>query len=101
MLKVDNISINYSSELFKELSFVLGNREKVGLIGLNGTGKSTLLKIIAGLEEPDSGRIELSKHESIGYLPQEFDLDKEGQAIFLGEFLEELVDFDMSEFFRV
>ena len=51
-------------------SFYLQEGEKVGVIGINGTGKSTLLKIIAGLEEPDEGQVTCANHIVVRYLPQ-------------------------------
>jgi len=64
-------------ELFHDISFVIHEREKVGLIGPNGCGKSTLMKMIMGLESIDGGKIEAVK-EKIGYLPQkiEYALDE-------------------------
>jgi ATP-binding cassette subfamily F protein 3 len=97
MLKANKITIGYTHELFSDVSFLLGNREKVGLVGLNGCGKSTLMRIIAGEEHADSGSVELV-NERLAYLPQEFDLPQEA---FVGEFLEELVDGNLTEFYRV
>ena len=71
MLKASNITISYAELLFKNVTFSLGNKEKIGLVGLNGCGKSTLLRIINGDEQPDRGNIE-AVGEKIGYLPQEF-----------------------------
>jgi ATPase subunit of ABC transporter with duplicated ATPase domains len=72
MLSVSKLSIGFRTNLFHDLSFSLGNGEKVGLIGLNGCGKSTLLKIIAGLEEQDGGKVDHGG-EVVAYLPQEYD----------------------------
>ncbi len=57
-------------ELFREADFYIQEGDKAGIVGINGTGKSTLLKMIAGLEEPDAGSIILANHLVIGYLPQ-------------------------------
>lgn len=97
MLKLENISKQYLDILFEKVTFVLGNREKVGLVGLNGCGKSTLLRIITGLEKPDTGRVEII-HEKVGYLPQEFSFN-EDQLV--GEFLEDLVDDPYTEMYKV
>lgn len=98
MLKAENISITYNRTLFEDITFKLGNSEKIGLVGLNGCGKSTLLKIIAGTEIPDKGTIELTKGEHLEYLPQEFDFE---ENLMVGIFLESLVDFDNSQMYRV
>lgn len=72
MLSVANISVQFGSKkLFNNVSFIVNPRDRIGLVGSNGTGKSTLLKIINGMAEPDSGGIALSKHTTVGYLPQE------------------------------
>lgn len=64
-------------ELFNAISLTITDQDKIGLIGINGTGKSTLLKIIAGLEHCDSGDIQSKKDFSVSYLPQEPDYDPE------------------------
>lgn len=97
MLKAEKISKFYWDTLFEDVSFVLGNKEKVGLIGLNGCGKTTLLRIISGLENPDKGRIELVR-EKVGYLPQEFSFEKDK---LVGEFLESLVEDPHTEMYKV
>jgi ABC transport system ATP-binding/permease protein len=56
--------------LFDHITFHIDEGEKVGLIGVNGTGKSTLLKLIAGLETPDSGLVTVNSHACVQYLPQ-------------------------------
>ena len=71
ILTVENITKAYGErKLFDGASFYLQEGEKAGIIGINGTGKSTLLKIIAGVEEPDEGRIVMASGMVIGYLPQ-------------------------------
>jgi ATP-binding cassette subfamily F protein 3 len=97
MLKVENLSKQYFETLFENVTFLLGNNEKVGLVGLNGCGKSTLIKIIAGLERSDSGQVEVV-NEVIGYLPQEFSFEKD---MLVGEFLESLVDDHLTEMYKV
>ena len=72
MLKVQNLSKSFSEAiLFENLSFVINDGEKVGLVGPNGVGKSTLLKIIAGIESANEGQVITSKGDTVAYLPQQ------------------------------
>ncbi|MGF2616775.1 ABC-F family ATP-binding cassette domain-containing protein [Rossellomorea vietnamensis] len=78
MLTVENITKSYGEKtLFKNIGFTITEKERAGLIGVNGTGKSSLLKIIAGLDEADSGEITKPNDYVISYLSQEPDLDLE------------------------
>lgn len=71
LLTIENMSKSYTERmLFDQVSFGINEGDKVGVIGINGTGKSTLLKIIAGLEEPDMGTVTKGKKVRIGYLAQ-------------------------------
>lgn len=71
ILSMENINKSYGGRfLFDGTSFYLQEGEKVGVIGINGTGKSTLLKMMAGLEEPDEGTITVANHVVCSYLPQ-------------------------------
>lgn len=71
IINVENITKSYTErKLFSKASFYLQENEKVGIIGINGTGKSTLLKIIAGIEEPEEGTVIKAKHVVVHYLPQ-------------------------------
>jgi ATP-binding cassette subfamily F protein uup len=70
-ITLENLSKSYGMKtLFKDISFVIGKEDKIGIIGINGTGKSTLLKIIAGLESMDTGQKTMPKNTTIEYLPQ-------------------------------
>jgi ATPase subunit of ABC transporter with duplicated ATPase domains len=100
MLKLEKITKEYSKTIFKDITFTLGNREKVGLVGFNGSGKSTLMKIIAKEEEPTKGSVELVQ-EKLGYLPQIFDITNDGEIEYLGEFMESLVEDPYSELWKV
>ncbi|SFB25769.1 MULTISPECIES: ABC-F family ATP-binding cassette domain-containing protein [unclassified Bacillus (in: firmicutes)] len=78
MLTADKVSKTYGEKkLFDQISFTIGEKERVGLIGVNGTGKSSLLKIIAGVDFPDSGEILTGKDYSISYLDQQPNMDGE------------------------
>ena len=76
MLTVENVSKTYGEKpLFNKISFTIIEKERVGLIGINGTGKSSLLKIIAGLDVADEGKIVAGKDYTIAYLDQQPELD--------------------------
>lgn len=71
LLSIENISKSYSDKiLFKNINLGISEGDKIGLIGVNGTGKSTLLKIIAGIETSDTGNIIKGNSVTIEYLPQ-------------------------------
>ena len=71
LLTIEHLTKSYTERLlFDDAAFSLQEGEKVGVIGINGTGKSTLLKMLAGLEEPDAGTITMANHAVIRYLPQ-------------------------------
>lgn len=71
LLTLDHVTKVFTQrKVLEDASFYLQEQEKVGIIGINGTGKSTLLKMIAGLEEPDSGEVIYANHLVIHYLPQ-------------------------------
>ena len=70
MLQVNNISLSYGPRLvLDDVSFTVAPGEKAGLIGVNGAGKSSLLKIVAGIQEADGGKVMLPR--SFGYLSQD------------------------------
>jgi ATP-binding cassette subfamily F protein 3 len=76
MVSVQDISVSFGSfDLLTNISFLINDQDRIGLAGKNGAGKSTLLKIIAGLQSPGSGLIDMSKDVSIGYLPQQMNVD--------------------------
>ncbi|MCC2875019.1 ABC-F family ATP-binding cassette domain-containing protein [Lachnoclostridium pacaense] len=71
LVTIEHLTKSYTERrLFDDTAFSINEGEKVGLIGINGTGKSTLLKIVAGLEEPDDGTVVRTRNLYIRYLPQ-------------------------------
>jgi len=78
MLRVNNISIHFGGKfLFEDISFQVGDKERIGLTGRNGAGKSTMLKVISKYQTPGSGTIETSGGYTIGYLPQDIDIQSD------------------------
>ena len=71
LINIENITKYYTdTRLFNNASFTVDEQEKIGIIGINGTGKTTLLKMLIGAEEPDEGTITRANHAVIRYLPQ-------------------------------
>ena len=82
LMTLENINKSYSEKtLLKDISLGINEGEKIGLIGVNGTGKSTLLKIIAGAEECDSGTITKSNKVRVEYLPQNPEYNEESTVL--------------------
>lgn len=76
MMNIHNLSISFQGDyLFEDITFKLDNGDRVGLIGKNGAGKSTMLKILSREMEPDSGQIAADKELKIGFLKQDIDFD--------------------------
>ncbi|MCF0179875.1 MAG: ABC-F family ATP-binding cassette domain-containing protein [Bacteroidales bacterium] len=75
MISIDNLSVEFGVKpLFTDVSFVINRHDRIALVGKNGAGKSTMLKIIAGQQLPTNGRVSKPKELSIGYLPQVMNL---------------------------
>lgn len=71
MISIDNLTVEFGVKpLFKDVNFVVNDRDRVALVGKNGAGKSTMLKIICGLQHPTSGNVAIPTDTTIGYLPQ-------------------------------
>lgn len=71
MISVDDVSVAYGGfVLLDKINFHISENDKIGLVGKNGAGKSTILKLICGIQNPTSGQIDKPNHISIGYLPQ-------------------------------
>ena len=72
MISINNLSVEFSAKsLFDNVSYVINPRDRIALVGKNGAGKSTMLKIIAGLQKPTSGTVAVPQGVTIGYLPQQ------------------------------
>ena len=78
ILSMKNVSKSFSEKvLFEDISFGLEDNDRIGLVGINGTGKSTFLKILSGQMEPDRGSIVRSSGSTVKYLPQNLEFDKD------------------------
>ena len=72
MISINNLSVEFSAKsLFDNINYVINPRDKIALVGKNGAGKSTMLKIIAGLQKPTSGTVAVPQGVTVGYLPQQ------------------------------
>lgn len=89
ILTVENISKGYGEKtLLSDITFTITDEDKIGVIGINGTGKTTLLRIIAGCEAADTGSVSIPNSMKIEYLPQNPDFDPEAtvlEQVFRGE----------------
>ncbi len=75
MISIQNLHVEFSAKsLFDSVSYVINRRDRIALVGKNGAGKSTMLKIIAGLQRPTSGTVAVPQGITIGYLPQQMKL---------------------------
>ena len=82
LLSAEHISINFGSrQLLEDVDFYLNEGDKVGVIGINGTGKSTFLKVLAGAIEPDAGRISRNPNVQVSYLPQNPVMDDDATVL--------------------
>ncbi len=82
MISIQNLSVEFNSTaLFSGVNFVINKHDKIALVGKNGAGKSTMLKIIAGLQEPTGGVVAAQKDITIGYLPQQMILTDERSVV--------------------
>ena len=96
MLNVHNLSISFQGDdLFKNISYRVGSKDRIGLIGKNGAGKSTMLKILSNEMEGDTGEIATDKDLKIGFLKQDIDFE-EGRTV-LEETYEAFIDIKIIE----
>lgn len=71
MVSIDNLKVEFGVHpLFQDVNFVINERDRIALVGKNGAGKSTMLKILCGLQKPTSGSVSIPNDVTIGYLPQ-------------------------------
>lgn len=76
MISIQNLSVEFSAKsLFDSVSYVINRKDKIALVGKNGAGKSTMLKIIAGLQNPTSGTVVIPDGVTVGYLPQQMQIN--------------------------
>ena len=72
MISIESLTVEFGGKpLFDNISYVINKKDRIALVGKNGAGKSTMLKIIAGLQRPTSGNVSIPKDLTIGYLPQQ------------------------------
>ena len=71
MISVEGLKVEFGvTPLFEDVSFVINKKDRIALVGKNGAGKSTMLKILSGLQRPTDGTVAVQRGVSIGYLPQ-------------------------------
>ena len=76
MISIDGLTVEFSgTTLFKDISFTIGDKDRIALMGKNGAGKSTLLKIIAGVRSATRGRVTVGEGGKVGYLPQHLQVE--------------------------
>lgn len=76
MVSVQNLTMHFTGEdLFANITFLIREKDRIGLVGKNGAGKTTLIRLICGLEQPQKGEVIIPEEVSIGYLPQEKDVN--------------------------
>ncbi len=81
MISIEGLTVEFGGRpLFDDISFVVNKKDRIALVGKNGAGKSTMLKIFAGLQEPTKGNVSYPKDLTIGYLPQHMQLN-EGNTV--------------------
>lgn len=82
MIAINNITVEFNGyALFEDITFLINKTDRIGLVGKNGAGKSTMLKILADIQLPTSGEISKSKAITIGYLPQDM-IHQSGRTVF-------------------
>ena len=83
MLSINNLSLQYGAKhIFRDVSVQVHAGERIGLVGVNGTGKSTLLKIMCGRQETDPGIVSRASWFTVAYLPQEITIELDRRTLF-------------------
>lgn len=81
-ISINNLKVEFSAKcLFDNISYIINRKDKIALVGKNGAGKSTMLKIIAGLQKPTSGNVAIPHDTTIGYLPQHMTINDNATVI--------------------
>ena len=81
MVSIQNLSMQFTGEdLFTDISFMIREKDRIGLVGKNGAGKTTLIRLLCGLEQPYKGDVIMSDDVTIGYLPQEKNFGKDATS---------------------
>ncbi|MDE5812470.1 MAG: ABC-F family ATP-binding cassette domain-containing protein [Muribaculaceae bacterium] len=82
MISINSLTVEFgATPLFDNISYVINKNDKIALVGKNGAGKSTMLKIIAGLQSPTSGSVSIPRDLTIGYLPQQMEIADDTSVI--------------------
>ncbi|MCH5329235.1 MAG: ABC-F family ATP-binding cassette domain-containing protein [Coprobacter sp.] len=82
MISIEGLTVEFGgTPLFNDITYVINKKDRIALVGKNGAGKTTMLKIIAGLQQPSSGTVNLPKDLTVGYLPQQMQLRDERTVI--------------------
>jgi ATP-binding cassette subfamily F protein 3 len=81
-ISINSLKVEFSAKcLFDNISYIINNKDRIALVGKNGAGKSTMLKIIAGLQQPTSGSVTVPKDTTIGYLPQHMTINDTSSVV--------------------
>ncbi len=81
-ISINNLKVEFSAKcLFDNISYIINRKDKIALVGKNGAGKSTMLKIIAGIQKPTSGSVSIPRDTTIGYLPQQMTISDTATVI--------------------
>ncbi|WP_289699620.1 ABC-F family ATP-binding cassette domain-containing protein [Duncaniella muris] len=81
-ISINSLSVEFSAKsLFDNISYIINPKDRIALVGKNGAGKSTMLKIIAGLQKPTSGNVAMPRDTTVGYLPQHINVSDTSSVI--------------------